>query len=72
MVHLATRRRAKGRDQQPSFESMRTGHFRVVVVVLVAMVVRARFSRNFFDGVSLSQKTHGLLQGSVTPFETEV
>ena len=48
------------------FESTRTGHFRVVVVVFVAMVVRTRFSRFFFDGVSLSQKTHGLLQGSVS------
>ena len=43
------------------FESTRTGHFRVVVLVLVAMVVRTRFSRFFFDGVPLSQNTHGLL-----------
>ena len=39
-----------------SFESTGMEHFRVVVVVFVAMVVRTRFSRFFFDGVSLSQK----------------
>ena len=44
MVHLAARR-AKGRNQQPSFESTRTGNFRVVVVVLEAMVVKTRFLR---------------------------
>ena len=47
-----------------SFENTRTRHCRVVVVVLVAMAVRTRFSR-FFDGVLLSQKTHGLLLASV-------
>ena len=31
-------------------------------MVLVAMVVRAKFSKFFFDWVLLSQKTHELLQ----------
>ena len=35
------------------------------MVVLVAMAVRTKFSRFFFDGVLLSQKTHGLLLASV-------
>ena len=47
------------------FEGTRARHCRVVVVVLVAMVVRTKFSQNFFDGALLSQKTHELLQGSV-------
>ena len=42
------------------FENTRTRHCRVVVV-LVAMAVRTKFSRFFFDGVLLSQKTHRLL-----------
>ena len=41
-------------------------HCRVVVVVLVAMAVRTKFFAVFFDGVLLSQKTHGLLLASVT------
>ena len=35
----------------------------MVVVVLVAMAVRTKFS-GFFDGIVLSQKTHALLLAS--------
>ena len=54
----------KGAISSLPFESTRMRHCRLVVVVLVAMM-RGKISRNFFDGVLLSQKTHELLEGSV-------
>ena len=50
----------RGAISSLSFENTRTRHCRVVVVVLVDKIFAF-----FFDGVLLSQKTHGLLLASV-------